>query len=863
MSASKTVCILLIQWLSVVSSGWAIGDTKPAMPMAIDPNHAIQRRWLQKTVHASRLLDDMEDLTSWSHRGAGALRLTDRRHRDGRQSLRLTAPTKGDQPGTTKGRPFGAASAWRVVAHENWQDYNRLSFWVYPTLPGFRVISLSLVLHNDGAEKVPGPYSRNGLNFVLLKPNQWNHVVWEIAHLGRDRVTGVEFTYRQQGHEPGATASVTYDFDRLELQRVDADHFEGWNVAPGRIAYCHTGYEPDSEKTALASDLKAPRFQVLDAQTRQVVLDRVIETRTTSLGRFQVLDFTEIDRPGTYLLRAGDTVTPPLRIARDVWADTIWKTINLFTCERCGTAVPGIHDTCHRDWLCRHEDRRILINGGWHDAGDLSQGLTNTAETVTSMLALSERLASTHPELSRALSEEARWGLDWVLKTRFGDGYRCTWATMDFWTDGILGTVDDVCFDAGDSPVENLRAAAAEARGAVHLRAQDPIRAAYCLQAAREDWQAAAGRLENPGLEPAAEGLCAALDLYRATDDPEYADRAVALARTVLACQQQRRPDWDVPLTGFFYTDPKQDRIRHYAHRSHEQAPIVALSRLCRLFPDHPDWMDWYAAVALYSEYLLAVSEVTAPYHMLPASIYTLDESDRDTFQAQVRNGIRLDERVYLRRFPVWESFRGNHGTVLSQTKALATAGRLRRDRRLIERCRRQVEWVLGRNPFCQSTMTGEGHDFAPQYTALSGDMVGSLPVGIQTHFDRDVPYWPAENCYNWKEVWVHPSSRWLWLMCDLFDHEVAPADTFKLSQQPGPEGTIRITAEWTGPAKPPLSLRAWNLKTLTVSNKNDRVTWTTEIQSPEKPWIAVVSHSDDPAMRQDIGGGNSVILVQ
>lgn len=50
----------------------------------------------------------------------------------------------------------------------------------------------------------------------------------------------------------------------------------------------------------------------------------------------------------------------------------------------------------------------------------------------------------------------------------------------------------------------------------------------------------------------------------------------------------------------------------------------------------------------------------------------------------------------------------------------------------------------------------------------MSGNLVGSLPMGIQTHFNRDVPYWPAENCYNWKEVWVHPSARWLGILAEL-----------------------------------------------------------------------------------------------
>lgn len=34
------------------------------------------------------------------------------------------------------------------------------------------------------------------------------------------------------------------------------------------------------------------------------------------------------------------------------------------------------------------------------------------------------------------------------------------------------------------------------------------------------------------------------------------------------------------------------------------------------------------------------------------------------------------------------------------------------------------------------------------------------------------MPYWPAQNCYNYKEVWVHPSSRWLWLMDDHYSKD-------------------------------------------------------------------------------------------
>jgi hypothetical protein len=46
--------------------------------------------------------------------------------------------------------------------------------------------------------------------------------------------------------------------------------------------------------------------------------------------------------------------------------------------------------------------------------------------------------------------------------------------------------------------------------------------------------------------------------------------------------------------------------------------------------------------------------------------------------------------------------------------------------------------------------------------------MVGAVPVGIQTRDDEDVPYWPPNTCYNWKEIWVHPAEKWLAVMADL-----------------------------------------------------------------------------------------------
>jgi hypothetical protein len=78
------------------------------------------------------------------------------------------------------------------------------------------------------------------------------------------------------------------------------------------------------------------------------------------------------------------------------------------------------------------------------------------------------------------------------------------------------------------------------------------------------------------------------------------------------------------------------------------------------------------------------------------------------------------------------------------------------------------LEWIVGRNPFAQSIMYGEGYDYQPQYATLVGDMTGEIPVGIKTRYNTDTPYWSTMNCYNHKEVWVHPAARLLAVMEDL-----------------------------------------------------------------------------------------------
>jgi len=621
----------------------------------------------------------------------------------------------------------------------------------------------------------------SGLNYQLLENHKWNKVYWEIPHVRRDKVIALELRYRLQGNQREMTDTVKYYFDEMYLEKVEQpEHYEGWNVAPGQIAHNHLGYLTGFPKTALSADLSASRFALIDVDTQKVALSKPTTLKKTRQGTFQLLDFSEVDRPGTYALKAGDVQTRPFQIGdfTDLYRGNLIKLTNFFYSQRCGTEIPGRHSVCHSDFLCTHGDKSIVINGGWHDAGDLSQSVTHTSEAVYLFLSLAEKLQDADTELSERLLEEAKWGLDWVLKTRFGDGYRVNWAIMDFWTDGIIGTSDDVVVKPNHSPWSprndayiNFQAARAEAKAAIVLLKKDPILASYALRCAKEDWSFASESIQDMDIKVAGIALNASLTLYEATKDDKYKNAAVSYGDYILRCQQQDNLSDDVPLKGFFFLDAKREALPFLRSiSSDENFTITGLVGLLRSFPDNDHAARWEAAIRLFAAYLKEIAAYTEPYCMLPAGLYDLNQAKDRIEQAKVKNGIRLSDRYYIKCFPVWTTGRGNTSIILTKAIAMAAIARHLDDRDLLNVAYRQLDWLLGLNPFNQSVMWGEGYRYQALYTPLSGNIVGAVPCGIHTKFNRDVPYWPSDNWHNPKEIWTHSSSDWLWLMTHFFD---------------------------------------------------------------------------------------------
>ncbi len=767
-------------------------------PLQIDLQEYVETAISQKAAVKSISLTDFNSTDRWEVEKPAMMELSSDYSESGEKSMKFTSPTR--LPGWTENysRIYHTPYLSILFDGENWDEYNRISFRIRPEMPGFKQVSIHIQLVNEGEQPVPDRYYREGCHNINLKNHTWNSVNIEIPNVYRDKVTALKFGYDMVGNEREATETACFYIKDLKLEKVEkATKYKGWEPDEGTLLFCGSGYQPGVEKFAVAHKNCNDSFQLIDAKTGRIILKKEVERLYTQQGDFSILDFTEVEEEGVYLLICGDILSRTFPIAVDVWEDSIWKSINLFFCERCGYEVPGKHKYCHGNVICHHGDKSVIANGGWHDAADMSQNLTNTSDAVYAFFRAAEEQKSNSPLFER-LIEEGKWGLDWMLRTRFDNGYRNTGSGTSVWTGNIIGACDQVDSDAQNLAIENFMAAAAEALAARVLRDIDNEQSNYLIQVAREDWNYAYIELDHEQyvatMDPArvsspillySMGALAACELYLLTQDTFYSDKAAEIAQRIINCQQLTYPDWNIPLTGFFYRDMEKTQIQHYNHRCYDHSPILALEKLCKLFPEHKDWASWYHSIVLYTEYYKTSVEATAPYHMSPASIYHIDEARQDEelflnqqafahpgmleeYLTQVKNGVELGEGYYLRRFPVWFSYRGNSGLVLSGGVAAAYGASIRNDLSLQKLASQQLEWIVGKNPFGQSLMIGEGYNYATQYVCLPGEMSGGICVGIESYQDEDYPYWPQCNNAVYREVWVHPSIRYLLLSSHL-----------------------------------------------------------------------------------------------
>jgi len=377
----------------------------------------------------------------------------------------------------------------------------------------------------------------------------------------------------------------------------------------------------------------------------------------------------------------------------------------------------------------------------------MSQSCASTAETAAILFRLSRKFRKTDKKFSERLLEEGLWGLKWLHKNRFDSLKILGWTVLDHYSDGKIGNFDDTPSQPKtvSGGIDNYYAIIANVEAALTFKDINPSLSEKSRQYAINDWKLVAEADHQWNTAELSMAIMAGSRLYDLTRYENIKNQCIGYADSLLAFQQTEPMKWTIPLNGFFYMNEERSTLFGYNHNVVVASPITGLVELCKLFPGHEKYSKWLRSVRLYANYLKTIARITAPYYMIPANIYKTGTPD----DPQVRKGLKMDNDHYLRMFPVWQANRGNTSVILSSGISLAASNQLLKDPELAVIAQSQMEWIVGKNPFCQSLMYGEGYDFTPQYAVFTGDVVGGVPVGIQTRADNEVPYWPPAVLHN------------------------------------------------------------------------------------------------------------------
>jgi endoglucanase len=221
------------------------------------------------------------------------------------------------------------------------------------------------------------------------------------------------------------------------------------------IRASQVGFRPQDPKLAVAFAKSAlpEDFAVFLADTDIVVFSGkarpVAGARWGEFENHAELDFSSVTAPGRYVIRVGQATSLPFHVGPAVYGELPGQLLEFMREQRCGYN-PWLDAVCHSfDGRTAYgpltNGTYVDACGGWHDAADLLKYLLTSGNATAQML-LAYQLGSPKPEGRPAkgkgpqtqarpleadnfnalgqpyanaipdLLDEARWGLDWMLR---------------------------------------------------------------------------------------------------------------------------------------------------------------------------------------------------------------------------------------------------------------------------------------------------------------------------------------------------------------------------------------------------------------------------------------------------------------
>jgi endoglucanase len=205
------------------------------------------------------------------------------------------------------------------------------------------------------------------------------------------------------------------------------------------------GYLPNEPKLAIAfsnSEIRE-KFILVSSKTNRIIKTyRPKKLKAKGWGTFKYyyeIDFSPITTEGQFKLKTKSTnfTSQSIIISKKVYQNTSEKLLEFMRQQRCGYN-PYFDIVCHqgdgRSFYGQMPDSTLVdATGGWHDAGDQLKYLITGSYATAHMLKAYELFPKTFSDKVNHLGQpggngivdvldEAKWGLDWILKMHIDPG---------------------------------------------------------------------------------------------------------------------------------------------------------------------------------------------------------------------------------------------------------------------------------------------------------------------------------------------------------------------------------------------------------------------------------------------------------
>jgi len=472
----------------------------------------------------------------------------------------------------------------------------------------------------------------------------------------------------------------------------------------GTIYANQIGFYPKAPKVAIVKGSTVDRFQIIDIETNEALLDGHLgEPVKSAYGQYstRMADFSFLNKPGKYAIRVSGTPDSyDFEIKNGVLAETSKASIKGFYYQRMSIDLPEVYagnwaragghpDTAvfvHPSAATseRPADFKLSAPKGWYDAGDYNKYIVNSGITMGTLLSAYEDFPAYYSKLDLNIPEsnndipdlldETLWNLRWMLRMQDTDGgvyHKLTTAKFE----GMVmpENASNKRWVVQKSTTATLDFAAVTAQASrifANFESQLPGLADSCLAASKKAWKWAQ---QNP---------------------------------KVLYDQNEINKAYDPDITTGAYGDKSvSDEFIWAACELYISTGDEAYYSAINLFPDENLSLPSWGNVRLMGYYSLARFINKLPHTSF--SEITPLRAQLINFADGLLNGSAAWQTVMggSEKDFVW----GSSAVAANQGVALLQTYRLTNDKKYLEGALSNMDYLLGRNATGYSFVTGHG----------------------------------------------------------------------------------------------------------------------------------------------------------